>query len=174
MWALIVLALMTFNTRAETLELKKDQYSIYFEEVSDWSLSRDLFGIPFIYFSPQTNGQRSNISFNSTNVELQLDFKSLNASQDKYKENKEAWSEKVNATPLKFLPLKSFINKNGHKVYSIGFDYQHQEKTYSEMSYYIECKGKLIFSKSLRLKENVIHDVNFDHIISSLNCGEVK
>lgn len=174
MWRLAVcLGLITLTAHAKNLELQKDSRSIFIEEKDDWELGKDLFGMPFIYFSPQTNGQRSNISFTDTGAEFGLDVKSLSSSQDKYQTNKKLWAEKVGATPVSFAPYETSVNQRGHKIHKIGFVYQHEGKTYNEKSYYIECRGKILFSKSLRLSENAAHDKDFSDLISSVDCGGV-
>lgn len=174
MWRLaICLSLFALTTHAKNLELQKDSRSIFIQEKEDWVLGKDLFGMPFIYFSPQVNGQRSNISFTDTGAEFELDAKSLSTTQDKYQANKKLWAEKVGATPVSFMPYETSVNQRGHKVHKIGFIYQHEGRTYNEKSYYIECRGKILFSKSLRLSENAAHDKDFSDLISSIDCGGV-
>ena len=165
--------LLSMNASATSLELKKNSGSIFIEEKTGWKLSKDLFGMPFIYFSPESNGQRSNISFTDTGADLELDVKSLTSSQTKYQDVKKAWAQQVGATTKTFIPFKSTANKYGHKVHSIGFTYGFEGKNYQEASYYIECRGKLIFAKSLRLIENAKHDQDFSDLINSLDCGGV-
>jgi hypothetical protein len=59
------------------IELKKGTRSIFIEEKAGWRLGKEMFGIPFWYFSPNSNGQRSNITFTDTGSELALDIGSL-------------------------------------------------------------------------------------------------
>jgi hypothetical protein len=158
---------------AKTLELKHQNRTIFIKEFSNWELGKDLFGMPFIYFSPQKNGQRSNISFTDTGASLELDVKSLAENQKDYQKGRKEWAETVGASPLSFSPYKVTTNKLGHRVHQIGFSYQHEQKVYEETSYYIECRGKILFSKSLRLRENDEHDKNFRELIESIDCGGV-
>lgn len=160
-------------SHAKKLELTKNSRTIFIEEKTNWKLGKDLFGMPFVYFSPEKNGQRSNISFTDTGAEVELDIKSLAKSQDRYVEGRKQWSEKVGATPLSFIPYEVTINQFGHRVHKIGFSYEHQGKTYDERSHYIECRGKIIFSKSLRLQINEAHEKDFDDLIQNLDCGGV-
>lgn len=174
MWKLVIcLGLVSFNLEARSLELKKSTRSIFIEEKDDWKLGRDLFGMPFIYFSPEANGQRSNISFTDTGADLELDVDSLATTQDKFQKNKKEWAQQVGATPLGFVPYQVTINKHGHKVHRIGFSYEHEGEKYHEKSFYIECRGKILYSKSLRVQENLEHEKDFDDLISSLDCGGV-
>ncbi len=129
--------------------------------------------MPFIYFSPSQNGQRSNISFTDTGAELELDIKLLAQNQDQYQRGRKVWAHTVGADSLSFTPYIVKINKYGHRIHSIGFNYVHEGKTYSERSHYIECKGKLLFSKSLRLKNNESHERDFQDLLHSLDCGGV-
>jgi len=174
MWKLVIcLGLVSFNLEARSLELKKSTRSIFIEKKDDWKLGRDLFGMPFIYFSPEANGQRSNISFTDTGADLELDVDSLATTQDKFQKNKKEWAQQVGATPLGFVPYQVTINKHGHKVHRIGFSYEHEGEKYHEKSFYIECRGKILNSKSLRVQENLEHEKDFDDLISSLDCGGV-
>lgn len=170
---LILILFISNFAGAKSLELKKNTRSIFIEEKADWTLGKDLFGMPFIYFSPQVNGQRSNISFTDTGADLELDIKSISSSQDFYRDNKKKWAEQVGAKIAGFSDLESFTNKHGHQIHKIGFDYVHEEDSYVERSYYIECRGKILFSKSLRLKQNVSHDKDFTDLLQSLDCGGV-
>lgn len=172
-FVLSIVMTFSFMAQAKSLELKKSSGTIFIQEKSDWKLSRDLFGMPFIYFSPESNGQRSNISFTDTGAELELDINSLSSNQKSYENNKKAWADKVGATPRSFVPYKATVNQHGHRVHSIGFSYVHEGKTYLEKSNYIECRGKLIFAKSLRLQENEKHEKDFSDLIGSLDCGGV-
>ena len=169
----LIVASFSFAAMAKTMELKKNTRSIFIQEKPKWELGKDLFGMPFIYFSPQENGQRSNISFTDTGANLELDIKSLATSQDKYQKGRNEWAAQVGATPLSFSPYVVTVNQHGHKVHKIGFSYEHEGKSYYENSYYIECRGKILFSKSLRLDVNDKHDKDFNDLIQTLDCGGV-
>lgn len=162
-----------FRIHAKTLELIVDTRTIYISQKPQWELGKDIFGIPFIYFSPQVNGQRSSISFTDTGAELELDVKALSQTQSKYQNGRKKWAQKVGATPLFFIPYEAQVNKHGHKIHQIGHNYAHEGKTYHEKSYYIECRGKLLFSKALRLDVNEKHDQDFKDLLESLDCGGV-
>lgn len=170
---LFILTVFSFSTQAKILELKKNSGTIFIPEKSHWKLGKELFGMPFIYFSPQENGQRSNISFTDTGSDLELDIKTLASTQDKYQSSRKRWAEKVGAELISFEPYQVKVNKNGHRIHRVGLNYSHEGKVYAEKSYYIECKGKLLYSKSLRIKENVSHEKDFDDLLSSLDCGGV-
>jgi len=169
----IILAVFSFSLQAKILELKKNSGTIFISEKSNWRLGKELFGMPFIYFSPQQNGQRSNISFTDTGAELELDIKSLATTQEKYQAGRKKWAESVGGDVISYEPYEVKINKHGHRIHRIGFNYNHEGKIYAEKSYYIECRGKLLFSKSLRLKENASHEDDFRDLLSSLDCGGV-
>jgi len=161
------------TSSAKTLEIKKDGRTIFIQEKTKWEMGKDLFGIPYIYFSPNQNGQRSNISFTDTGANLELDFKSLKDNQEDFKKNKKEWAQTVGATIESFTPFEMNLNKLGHKVHQIGLTYKHENKIYIEKSLYIECRGRIIFSKSLRLKLNESHEKDFSDLISGLDCGGV-
>lgn len=168
-----IISLSLTTAYAKSLELKRNTRSIFIEEKVNWKLGKDLFGMPFIYFSPEANGQRSNISFTDTGADLELDVKSLATSQKSYQSSRKEWAKTVNADVISFFPYEVKINQHGHKVHKIGLRYAHEGKTYQEQSYYIECRGKILFSKSLRLSKNEQHEKDFSDLINGLDCGGV-
>jgi len=170
-FALFILA--SFPASGKVLELKKNKGTVFIEENSQWTLGKDLFGIPFMLFSPMANGQRSNISFTDTGANIQLEFQTLSSTQKDFFKNKKSWAEKVGAEIISSTPYSLQLNNNGHRVHSAGVSYAHEGKTYVENSYFIECKGRIIYSKSLRLIENDKHDGDFERFIQSLDCGGV-
>ena len=174
MWFLIIsLSIISFHAEAKYIELTKNNRSIFIEEKSEWQLGKDLFGMPYIYFSPKENGQRSNISFTDTGADVELDIKGLAKSQDSYQNHKKKWADSIGAIPISFEPYTVSINERGHRIHRIGFNYSHENKVYNEGSYYIECRGKILYSKSLRLEKNEKHENDFKNLISSLDCGGV-
>ena len=170
---MILFILFSFAAQAKVLELKKNTGTIFIPEKSNWMLGKELFGMPFIYFAPEKNGQRSNISFTDTGAELELNINSLATTQEKYQTGRKNWAKKVGADPISYEPYEVKINKNGHRVHRIGFIYAHEGKVYAEKSYYVECRGKILFSKSLRLRENASHEKDFQDLLGSLDCGGV-
>lgn len=170
-FVLVLMCCLSFGVHAKTLELVKNRSTIYIEEKQNWELGKELFGIPFIYFSPQENGQRSNISFTDTGAEVQIDIDSLKKSQDLYQSTRKEWAESVDAKVIQFFPYSVSKNKYGHQVHRIGFEYQNENEDYIETSHYIECRGKILFAKSLRLKLNTKHETDFNDLINSVDCG---
>lgn len=168
-----ILTGISLTSYAKTIELKKNTRSIFINEKKGWTLGKDLFGMPYVYFSPKENGQRSNISFTDTGANLELEVKSLTTSQKNYQRGRKNWAKKVGATILGFNPYNVSINKHGHKLHRVGVNYIHDHKTYFEKSVYIECRGKILFSKSLRLSQNEIHEKEFSEILSNLDCGGI-
>lgn len=168
-----ILSVFAVSTYGKTLELKKNSGTILIPEMANWKLGKDLFGMPFIYFAPEANGQRSNISFTDTGAELELEIKTLAKTQNQYQAGRKKWADQVGADPLSYEPYTVSTNQFGHRVHRIGFNYAHEGKVYAERSYYIECKGKLLFSKSLRLRENQQHDKDFDELLENLDCAGV-
>jgi len=160
-------------TLAKSLELKKDGKTIFIQNKSRWTLGKDLFGMPFILFSPQENGQQSNISFTDTGAKLTLDFEALKENQDSFKRNKDEWADTIGAQINGLNPYETSINNNGHRVHKIGITYTFKQKKYFENTYFLECRGRLIFSKSLRLTENEKHENEFKEMIENLDCGGV-
>lgn len=164
---------LLLNSSAMAMELKYEGHSLFVDIPEKWQMGKDLFGIPYTFFSPQENGQRSNISFAPTGAELELDVVALKKNQKDYQENKKKWSETHSATLIGFIPYQSYLNKNDHRVHTIGFSYTHRDKKYIENSFYLECKGKIIFSKSLRLDVNQSHQKFFEEMINNLDCGVI-
>lgn len=173
MYKTLLIAAMIIFSEAHALELKSSSGTIFLPEKDSWTLSRDIFGIPFLLFSPKINGQRSNISFINSGVEVEIDVNALSSHQKEFQDNKKKWADSVGATINSFISYENFKNKNAHKVHHVGVSYTHENMSYVEKSYYVECKGKLIYSKSLHLKINEKHDQDFKEMIENLDCGGV-
>ncbi len=173
---LLFLLLLIFSTHslvwAETQTLSTAQGRILIPILKKWELGKNLFGMPFLYFSPQTNGQRSNISFTDTGVNLEIDLSRLRANNESYHKIKNDWAQSIGGKIIAFHPFKIWKNDQGHAVHEIGVEYIHENKSYLEKSFYVDCKGKLIFAKSLRLKLNQEHQKDFDLLLNKLDCGE--
>lgn len=165
----LILPNLTF---AETLDFKKNGGKIYIPTYQNWEMLKDVFGIPYVYNSPKENGQRSNISFTDSGVEIVVDFNELGKTQDRYKENKQKWIKTINGKISQdgFLPYKKWKNKYQHIVYQIGLNFNQGNKEYVETSFYINCKERLIYSKAMRLKNNLIHQSKFENLINNLDC----
>lgn len=169
----LILSILLLASTCYGEELTHQGHTIYVDNPQQWEVGKDLFGIPFILFSPQKNTQRSNISFAHSGVELELDIKTLKNNQKDYQDNKIKWAQTHDIKIEGFLPYQSFVNLHKHQVHSIGMSYTHKNKTYIENSFYIECKGKIVFSKGLRLKVNEQDEAYFKSLINSLDCGVI-
>lgn len=158
---------------AKSLELSKDGRTIFVKEKKSWKLGKDLFGMPFVLFSARDKGQRSNISFTDTGADIKLEFEALKENQETFQKNKSEWAKTVGAEIKGYTPYESILNAYGHRVHKIGFAYEFNKKKYDETSYFIECRGRIIFSKSLRLQESMVHEKEFKDLIHNLDCGGV-
>lgn len=152
-------------------KLETDYGKIFIPEYKDWEMGRDMYGMPFIYFSPQVNSQRSNISFTYTGVDLKVNLAEMGQDPKGYQELKNSWAQSVDAKPLEYKTYKSWKNLHGHTVHEVGFDYLFKEKKYAEMSYYVDCRGQLVYAKSLRLHVNNDHAPLMHKLVSELDCG---
>ena len=170
--AVISFILFSQFVMAKDLYLPHKSGNLITVEKDNWELGKDMFGIPYMYFSPKANGQRSNIVFAATGAEIAFDTSDIGNSIKKYEKIKKDWAAKNESKVTSYIPYRFWSNYHGHKVHQAGFSYEHEEKKYVEHSYYIECKGKMYFSKSLRLKENAKHEVDFEDLIKHLDCGE--
>ena len=175
-WGLkIIFLMMGFSSwswgAAVVQKLETDYGKIFIPEIKDWEMGRDMYGMPFIYFSPQVNSQRSNISFTYTGVEVKVNLAEMGQDPKGYEELKNNWASSVDAKPLKFHAYKSWKNRHGHTVHEVGFDYLFKEKNYAEISYYIDCKGQLVYAKSLRLQANAEHAPLMQSLVRELDCG---
>ena len=152
-------------------KLETDYGKIFIPEYKDWEMGRDMYGMPFIYFSPQENSQRSNISFTYTGVEVLVNLAEMGQDPKGYRELKDNWAKTVDATPLDYHPYKNWKNNHGHIVHEVGFDYSFKNKKYNEKSYYINCRGQLVYAKSLMLTVNKEHAPELLKLVQELDCG---
>lgn len=170
---LIFLLIFSVNSLvwAETQTLGTAQGRILIPTLKNWELGKNLFGMPFLYFSPQANGQRSNISFTDTGVNLEIDLSRLRQNSESYQKIKKDWAKSVGGKISSYHPFKIWKNDQGHAVHEIGVEFIHENNSYLEKSFYVDCRGKLIFAKSLRLKVNQEHQKDFDFLMNKLDCG---
>ena len=170
-WFGIIFLVCSSVAFAAVQKLETTHGKIFVPILSNWELGRDMFGMPFIYFSPRSNGQRSNISLTATGVDVEINLADMAKNPDAFKMLKLSWAKEVDATPGAFFPYKSWKNDHGHTVHEIGFEYAHMGKSYVEKSFYVDCRARLIYLKSLRLEQNAIHDTDFKKIVQDLDCG---
>jgi hypothetical protein len=167
----LILFTLTPALHASTMSLQTERGKITIPELKNWELGKDMFGMPFIYFSPQQNGQRSNISFTATGVELESSLNDLAKDAAGYQKIKKDWANTVQAKVQGFTPYKQWKNNNGHVVHEVGFNYLHKNKNYVEHSYYINCRERLVYAKSLRLTSNADHQEHFKKLIQDMDCS---
>lgn len=167
----IFFLLVSFAASAKDLKLVTEQGQILVPELAGWELGRDMFGMPFILFSPRANGQRSNMSLTATGVDVDVDLAAMAKNPEAFKAQKQQWGETVGATITGFIPYALRRNTHDHAIHSIGVEYTHQEKDYVETSYYVDCRKRLIYAKTLRLKQNAEHETSFQHLLTELDCG---
>ena len=170
-WFAVILMILSFSAYSSVQKLETEYGKIFVPELPQWELGKNMFGMPFIYFSPRANGQRSNISLTATGVDVEINLADMSKNPNAYKALKQRWAKEVDATPGAFIPYKSWKNEHGHAVHEIGFEYSHLGKSYVEKSFYIDCRSRLIYAKSLRLEQNSSHEVDFKKIVRELDCG---
>jgi hypothetical protein len=170
-WLGIIILVYSSVALAAVQKLETIHGKIFVPELIGWELGRDMFGMPFIYFSPRTNGQRSNISLTATGVDVEVNLADMAKNPDAYKMLKLSWAKEVDATAGAFIPYKNWKNDQGHTVHEIGFEYAHLGKSYIEKSFYVDCRSRLIYLKSLRLEQNTSHESGFYKIVKELDCG---
>lgn len=168
---IIAFGLFSEASFAALQTLQTERGRIFIPELQGWEMGKNLFGMPFIYFSPEQKGQRSNISFTSTGVEVRNELEGLGKDAGGYKKLKLEWAKKSGALAKEFYPYATWKNSHGHLVHEIGFSFVHEGKSYVEKSLYVDCRGKLIFAKSLRLSVNGIHDTDFKKLLQEMDCA---
>lgn len=153
------------------MKLSSDGGVIIFESSDSWELRHDLFGMENWLFSPKENNSRSNITVTNTKTKIKLDIEKIKKNQKSYEALKRNWADGVQAKVISFIPMSSRKNSHGNTVNTIGFRYFFKDKNYREDSYYIDCRGTLIFAKSLRLEVNANHQNDIDKMINSMDCS---
>lgn len=166
-----ILLSIPLSLRADTHTLDNIRGTITIPQLEGWELAKNVFGMPYIYFSPKANGQKSNISFTHSGVEFPFRPEEMDESLVKYRKLKREWTEKVGAEFDSVLNHEVRETLLGHRVYQFGFTYTFNASDYIEKSYYIDCGGDMLFVKSLRLRVNEAHDAQFDQLIGGINCN---
>lgn len=166
---ILIIVVWSGLLHAETLDFNSSG-KLFAPLVKDWELKKNVMGFPFIMFSPQDHGQKSNLSFLASGENLQFDEARMKKEIDQYKEIKQKWADQIGAKITKVFPLESSLNSKGHKIHTVGVNYLFDKQNYMEKSFYLECRGKLYFSKSLMLMENSYHAKAVDQIMKELDC----
>lgn len=167
----LLILCVSFAASAKDLKLVTAQGQILVPELAGWELGRDMFGMPFILFSPRANGQRSNMSLTATGVDVEINLSDMAKNPEAFRAQKQQWAESVGATVTSYVPYSTRRNLHDHQIHSIGFEYTHLDKHYVETSHYVDCRKRLIFAKTLRLKANGDHEQSFQRLLSDLDCG---
>lgn len=169
---LFLLSFLIINAAfGKMIQLDSGLGRMTFESNPNWELKHNLFGMENWLFSPKLNNSRSNITITDTKAKIELDIQTIKKSQKKYEHLKRKWARKVDANIISFKTLKSFKNTQGHFVHTTGISYLFKKKNYEETSYYIECRGNVLFVKSLRLEQNEEHQQNINQIVKTMDCS---
>jgi hypothetical protein len=163
--------LASLSAGAKEIKIPSDGGLILFNAPASWELKHDIFGMENWLFSPKLNNSRSNITVTNTKSKIQLNFDSIKKSRKNYEKLKQNWADRVQAKVISFKPMKAQKNTNGNLVNSIGFSYVFKGKKYIEDSYYIDCRGTVVFVKSLRLEVNLDHQEDINQMINSMDCS---
>lgn len=166
----ICLHIFTLQASDDVLLLAHPRGNIEIIKIDNWEMAENVFGIPYIYFSPLENGQRSNISFTHTGLDFPFDENDLEGSLVEYRSLKQVWAKKVGAEIISFSNHELYETSQGHPVHQFSFSFRSNESQYIETSYYLACFEKMIFIKSLRLIQNTSHELAFTRLINSIRC----
>ncbi len=174
MMRLLLLGLLALpiSVSASVQKLETELGSVYVPQLPQWELGRNMYGMPFIYFSPRANGQRSNISFTFTGVDVELDLAVMGKDAEGFRRLKENWAKTVEARIDSVIPYRSWKNQHDHTVHEVGVSYTHEGKRYLEKSFYVNCRRQLVYSKALRLLDNASHEAEFTRLVNELDCGQ--
>jgi hypothetical protein len=167
----IAFLMLSQTVMAKTTTLKLERGEIFFSKPSSWQVKHDLFGIKNWLFSPKENGIRSNLTITDTKVNIELNSEIIKKNHESYVRLKQNWARKVNATPVSYSPLILWKNQHGHFVNEISFNYVFKKKQYQETSYYLECRGNLVYIKSLMIMQNQEHKKDLREVVNSMDCN---
>ena len=170
LWLMFLCWQVAEGSVGKRLQLKGSQGIVTVPALADWRLEKNVMGLPFVYFSPKLNGERSNLSIISTSSEIEFQSLKLKQDQKSYMAGKLAWAKKVNAEIIRQKPFKVWVNEFGLKVHQIGIEYRYNLKNYSEVSYFIGCEKRTLILKSLNLDSNSQHQRSFETIVNEINC----
>lgn len=159
------------SLRASEHRLEHLRGNITIPQIQGWEIKEKVFGMPYMLFSPQTKGQRSNISFTHSGIDFPFKVSEIEKSLRQYQDLKKEWTRKIGAEYIKVHEHQRKENLLGHTLYVFGFEYEHQKKHYVEKTYLIQCRGEMVYAKSLRLNENEEHEAKFDKFLNLLNCS---
>lgn len=164
-------SLWTLPAQASTYKFKSDKAKI--EVPKGWQNAEELFGIPLTILGPEKDGSRPVINVTPTGIaQVKFDAKELEKSQSEYRDGKKQWLDSMKGTAVSFDDYHTEKWTGIDEAHVIGFRYKVAEVEFTEKSYYVLCKDKLYYIKTLmRASQEEASSSTVTQTVKSFKCN---
>ncbi len=140
----------------------------------EWKPVQNFFGIPVTLFGPvSTKKVRTIIQLIPTEANALLQNESeLKAFNTKYPEDKKKWLKGRNGSLLSVLPAAIEENAKKEKMIVAGLAYRLGDQAFTEKTYYINCKSKVVQLKLLSPLGETEHLARGEKVVRSFECDK--
>ena len=163
---------MATSAFAKTFNLKK-LGSVELTVPSHWQEVTDMIGMPLMILGPDNGATRPVLSVIPTgNTQIKFDPTGLAATQEDFKKGRIAYVEGHDGEVLSFDSYRKESWKGVSEVHAIGVHYEMNDTEYNEQSYYVVCKDKLYFLKTLiRSQDEKLYGSTLTTALRSFTCS---
>ncbi len=147
LFLLLIILISGTELFAKKYELKSPEGQLSIDLGNYWMYLEKSMGIPHL-FASKTSAPKDSVMVIPKKVDsFKLDAKSLAKSQKDYQNEKQNWakSEEVKIQKFHDYEFKSLKDKSIHKI---GTQYEFKGHSFTEFSYYLECKKSFILIKT--------------------------
>ena len=171
----IFIQLILPDTYAQTVTTSKNDCQFLIETPNLWKADKDFLGMPLVFSGPYDNKfGRSSLSVTVTGLQDPgFDPKDLKASESRYFQGRRKWLDAKEGQWLKEFNFENFKSSQGHKIYSIGFQYIFGGKEFSERSFFYFCPESMVHMKLLLTKKDQDKYAEILNIIKKGKCEKV-
>lgn len=142
------------------------------EYSKDWKPVQNFFGIPVTFFGPMTDKKiRPVIQLIPSEARaLKQSDSELKAFNKTYPEKKKKWLKERKGSLLSLLPAAVEKNAKKENMIVAGLSYRLGENAFTEKTYYLNCKEKLVQLKVLVPLGELKRLSEAEKIVRSFQC----
>lgn len=170
LFALIFCISFSAHGAVQTIDWNNRKFKLNFD--SEWKTAQNFFGIPVTLFGPMSVKKvRTIIQIIPTEANALLQNETeLKAFNRTYPENKKKWLKARSGSILSVLPAAIEENDKKQKMVVAGLAYRLGDQAFTEKTYYINCKSKVVQLKLLVPLGESEHLARGEKVVRSFEC----
>ncbi len=146
--AIFTLSIFSIVAFAKDLTMPHKSGTLITVEKKDWEMGKDMFGIPYMYFSPKKNGQRSNITFVATGADINFDTTNIATGMRDYEKMKKTWAQKTESTVQGFIPYRFWSIFMAIKFIKLDLVIKMKKRSMLNIAFISNAKGRCILARA--------------------------